>query len=375
MSRRTKKRSGFRKGLTIYVIILLVIFLAALALLWRFLDGYQARQDAAAAEVQAAVEQSEHEKEVYRAPQLAFEDFLSSMTADYWTDQWFAAHPESLDKRDAVGVFMDGLFFGPDFSAWKAESFTQEHPVYVLKNGDRSLATVALAGSELNWSVSDVTLLLQGTESASLEVPEDCTVYCNGAALDSALYSKGETGYFDMEDYADSLTDPVLYTTYTVTDQLFEPALTVEAPADRTLVQDESGHYSYVLSSQEAEPFQQRGKEFLTALVHFYMMGASNTYGNMYTAAGYVHTNSQAYNMIINAGEGVTWDTPYPGYTSTITADSQVTRWAANCVSVDVSYHAEGTAGAYTNVADGTYRIYFFDMGEGYEIYGLAKLG
>ena len=147
--------------------------------------------------------------------------------------------------------------------------------------------------------------------------------------------------------------------------------LTPEAPADRTLVTDEDGFSYYVLSAQEAQPYQEKAEEFAAKVLHFYMMGANNPYGNAYNVKIMAIQNSQVWKLMDSAAEGVSWNTPYPNYTHTVEAGNAI-RWAENCLSVDVKYHAEGTAEDYTNVEDGTYRIYFLDQGNGFGIYGLA---
>jgi len=174
-----------------------------------------------------------------------------------------------------------------------------------------------------------------------------------------------------MEEIEELLTTPTLWNTYTVSGQLFAPQLTVEAPADRTLVTDEEGFSFYILSAQEAEPYQAQAETFASTVLNFYMMGASNPYGNANSVKLLAIPNSQVCKLMDSAAEGVSWNTPYPNYTHSVEA-GHVIRWAENCLSVDVKYHAEGTADGYTNVEDGTYRVYFLDQGTGFGIYGLA---
>ena len=78
-----------------------------------------------------------------------------------------------------------------------AEEYTDEAPAYILKNGEQELAVLTFSGSELDWDVSEVEMRLTGKEEASLEVPENCTVYCNGKALEEPYISDKALGECD----------------------------------------------------------------------------------------------------------------------------------------------------------------------------------
>ena len=211
---------------------------------------------------------------------------------------------------------------------------------------------------------------LEGGEEASLLVPEGYTVRCNGQLVDSSS-AEAETRLFDMEDYADLIVDPVHWETYTVRGQLSKPVLTAEAPADRLISTAEDGTVFYILPEDEAADYQERAENFIYSLLHYYMLGNVATRSNMWNALSHVMTDSQAYTLILNSYDGVTWDTCYGNATYSAEA-GEVRILASNCLMVDVVYHAEGSAGQYTNVADGTYRVYFLDLGNGYGIFGLA---
>ena len=370
---RKKRNSAFRKGFGIYMIVLSVLCAAALVALWTILARFQAGEDAKLAAEAEKEAQAAYELDVKRAPQRAFEDFVANMTAEYWTEQWFEANPDSFDNAEQVAEYMGQVFLGENLNYWKAEEYTDEAPAYILKNGSEELAVLTFSGSELGWSVSEVDMRLTGKEEASLEVPENCTVYCNGAALEERFAAESVSHFADegMEEIEALLTNPTLWSTYTVGGQLFAPQLTAEAPADCTLVTDEDGFSFYILSAQEAEPYQTQAETFASTVLHFYMMGASNPYGNANSVKLLAVPNSQVCKLMDSAAEGVSWNTPYPNYTHSVEAGN-VIRWAENCLSVDVKYHAEGTAEGYTNVEDGTYRIYFLDQGTGFGIYGLA---
>lgn len=371
---RRKGLRGFKKGLLIYVLILAVLMLAATAVLWRFLANFQKGIDEEAIARQAAIDASEYEKNVKRAPQLCFEDFAANADGQYWADLWFETHPGSFDDPDQVTAFMTEKFDADACSLYKAEEYSEAAPVYVIKNGEERLAAVSVSGSELDWSVSKVALLIEGTESARQEVPEGCTVYCSGTALGED-YVVSEQNYFKseaMKEYQDKFESPVLWVTYEVSGQLFSPELTVEAPADKTLRTDSEGNYYYVLSAQAAQEYQAPALTFTEKLLYFYMQGGAGTYGNAAAAQNCVVMNSQAYKLIASAAEGVTWNPSYMGSSSSTEVGDAIL-WADNCISVDVKYHYEGTVNSQKMSNDGIYRIYFMDVGQGFQIYGLEN--
>ncbi len=369
-AKKRKKQSKFRFGLHIYSSLLVFVAGIALIVLWIFLSRYQQGVDAEAAAQAERDRQAAYELAVSRAPQKAFEDYVASADAQRWADSWYASNPANYDDPAQVLALMQERFSDPDLKYWKAEDSTDAHPSYIIKSGDETIAELTLSGSGLDWSVSDVKVELEGGEEASLLVPEGYAVYCNGQPVDSSS-AEAETRLFDMEEYADLIVDPVHWETYTVRGQLTKPVLTAEAPADRPISTAEDGTVFYVLTGEEAEGYQQRAENFIYALLYYYMLGNSNTRGHMWNALNHVMPDSQAYQLILDSYDGVTWDTCYGNATYDAEA-GEVRIIAGNCLMVDVSYHAEGSAAGYTNVADGTYRVYFLDKGNGYGIFGLA---
>ncbi len=368
-AKKRKKRSKFAWGLNVYASLLVFVFGIGVIVLWLFLHGYQQDVDAEAARKAEQERRAAYELAVSRAPQLAFEDYISKANAETWTDAWYASHPSHYDDRAQILALMDERFSDEGVSYWKASDYTDETPRYVVRSGDETLAKLTLSGSGLDWAVTEVDVPLAGDEEASLLVPEGYTVRCNGHVLDPGS-AEQETHLYDMEDYADLLVNPMHWETYTVHGLLSRPVLTAEAPLDSPIFTADDGTVFYVLSGEEAETYQKRAENFIYALLRYYMMGNYNTRGNMWGALDHVMADSQAYKLILDSYDGVTWDTCY-GNTSYEATAGEVCILAENCLMVDVAYHAEGSAAGYVNVADGTYRIYFLDLGRGYGIYGL----
>ena len=359
-----KKNKWFLIGLAVYMMILLAVSWFLQISLWRYLKNSQAEMDRQAAE-QAA--QQAYEKALHQAPQLAFEDWQSGLTADYWTDLWYAKAPSDLDARELVREFMAEHFASDAVEAYKAAGFTDETPVYVLKNGEDSLARITLTGSELNWSVSEVELLIEGTCSASVTVADSCHVYCNGREMGKE-YAESAESRFHYELLEDRLEGAVAWVSYSVEGLLLEPELTVEAPEGFHAVRTKEGDYLLALVGDDSA-YADRATAFVRSYLYYYMSGGYNTLNNMYGVLSHLTYGTKAYQDIQWTYEGVIWTTVYSDIDTSKTAAGSVLIWADNCLSVDVAYNADCTlAGQHVDYADATMRIYFLQTDKGYII-------
>ena len=367
-----KKKGGFRKGLLTYVLVVAVIFLAALIVLWVALARFQKNKDAekaAEAEQNAIVlQEKQHAEAVRQAPQRAFEAWLASYTADDWTNLWYEKRPENIDGRDRVRAYMEERFGSDSVQAFRSLDYTDEAPAYVLKDGDEALAKITLSGSDVNWAVSDVELELEGTKSASVEVAVGSKVFCNGIELGSEY--AGETqNNFSYEPLKDKLINPVSWTTYTVDGLLIEPELTAEPPAGCSVTKTAEGDFMLCLDGADAEKYTTRAVSFVKAYLTYYMNGYNGTWGNLYAALAYLTPGTQAYTDLQDTYNGVVWNTAYGNIDVSNTTASGVVIWADNCYSVDVAYDANCTHnGQAIDYADATMRIYFLQTDAGFVI-------
>ena len=367
-----KKKGGFRKGLLTYVLVVAVIFLAALIVLWVALARFQKNKDAekaAEAEQNAIVlQEKQHAEAVRQAPQRAFEAWLASYTADDWTNLWYEKRPENIDGRDRVRAYMEERFGSGSVQAFRSLDYTDEAPAYVLKDGDETLARVTLSGSDVNWAVSDVELELEGTKSASVEVAVGSKVFCNGTELGSE-YAGEPQNNFSYEPLKDKLINPVSWTTYTVDGLLIEPELTAEPPAGCSVTKTAEGDFMLCLDGADAEKYTTRAVSFVKAYLTYYMNGYNGTWGNLYAALAYLTPGTQAYTDLQDTYNGVVWNTAYGNIDVSNTTASGVVIWADNCYSVDVTYDANCTHNGHAiDYADATMRIYFLQTDAGFVI-------
>ena len=374
--KKHKKKDRFRTGLIVYLLVLLVLIIGTLALEWVALDRSQKRYDAEAAEtarIEAEnAERIAHEKAVYQAPQKTFEAWLAGTDADYWTDLWYQNANENLDGRDRVREYIDDKFSGAE--AFKSLDYTAETPVYVLKNGEETLARITLAGSDVNWAVSDVTLQLKGDKSASARVAAGSRVFCNGTEL-GAEYVTDSSSYFRYDPLRDKLVNPVTWDTYTVDGLLLEPELRVDPPAGAVITQTAEGDYLLCLGEEAGKPYRDKSVAFVKAYLFYYMSGYNGTWGNLYGALAYLTPGYQAYKDLQDTYNGVVWNTAYGNIDTSNTTAGDVVIWADNCYSVDVTYDANCTLnGQQIDYADATMRIYFLKTDAGYVISNFETL-
>ena len=371
-----KKKDHFKGGLIAYLIILGLVIIGLLVALWISLDRSQQRMDAEAEELarqraeQAA--QQAHERAVYRAPQLAFESWLGTADADYWTDLWYTDSPEDLDGRDRVREYMAGRFGAAE--PFKSLDFTAEKPIYVLKDGEETLARVTLSGSDVNWSVSDVELLIEGREKASVRVASGSRVYCNEVAL-GADYIVDSSSYFTYDPLRDSLVNPVTWDTYEVSGLLLAPTLKADPPEGGIVTETAEGDFLLCLDAETAKPYQTRAVNFVKSYLYYYMSGYNGTWGNLYAALAYLTPGYQAYKDLQDTYNGVVWNTAYANIDTSKTTAGDVVIWADNCYSVDITYDADCTLnGQAIDYADATMRIYFLRTDAGYIISNFETL-
>ena len=358
------KSRRFRIGLLIYMGVLAAVCIALLTVLWFTLAGSQAEFDRQAAELAA---QQEHDKAVRRAPQLAFETWRSGLTADYWTELWFEKSANDLDPRERVQAYMAEHFAEGAAEAFKAADFTDAAPVYVLKNGDETLARVTLSGSELDWSVCDVELMIEGKNTATALAADGFRVFCNGQELGSE-YAGETVSFFRYAPLAEKLENPVTWTEYTVEGLLFDTELTVEPPEGCRFARTEEGDHLLCLDGN-VSAYTDRSIAFVRAYLYYYMSADRDIDENLANALSYLTPGTQAYRDLYSSRDGVEWNTARSNIDTSKTYADQVIVWADNCYSVDVTYDADCTLyGAWEDFADATMRIYFLKGSGGFYI-------
>lgn len=373
-----QKKSRFFRGYLIFVAVLAALIVAALALLWGSLARYQKNTDAAAAERAAAEAAAAAEREALRrdreARQAAFLAFADETDADGWAAYYLAANPDSPDTPESAAAALGPLFAPEGLERYKAESWTEDAPVYELRRDGAPLARVAVEKREGVWTAGTVEMLVQGTHRAEVTAPAGCTVRCNGKILDRDAAGESAAQDFDFPDCAALLTQPVQTVTYTVEGLLAQPEFSVSAPEGSVLTQTAEGDYRLALPEADAAPLRERAETLVRALVWYYLSGKTDTYKNMKAAADLTEPGSSARAVITQTYEGVIWSSTFQqNYQCSADAGDAVV-CAENCVTVDVRCTASGSTGWQEKTMDGGYRICFLRTDDGWGIVGLENL-
>ena len=356
-----RKKVSFRKGFLIYILVLVGLFSAALAVLWFCLRDYQARCDRqaelqAAEDARLAEEQAQLQAEK-EAPQRALEQYLAEMTPESWRDCWLAVHPDSPEDRSALLDYFEACTSPESLTAYKDESWTEENPVYLLRSDGADFAKITPEGVGLTREIAGPEFLLEGSCSGRLETLSCCSVLCNGVLLDDTYLVSSES-IGPAPDYAEETG--LARVVYEVSGLLLEPVLTEQAPEGAQLVYSEAdGGLVLPDLSSEAEAAADRGAEFVKAVLDYYMSGGENTAGNLNGCISFAAAGSKAYERLMDSYDGVSWNPTYSSPTVTVSAGQPIS-WGETYTSVDIGFDAACSYnGSPIDYAEGTYRLIF----------------
>ena len=191
-----RKRVGFWKIYGVFLVILLVLVIAALIAVWAVLKNFQDEVDTG-------------NTDEWIDSQAAFEDYIDKMSYGAWTDLWFESNPESLDPRGDVMEEMENIL-NSGISYARAKNYTDEAPVYVVENEAGSIAEFSLAkDASGNWQVVSAKMRKVGTENAQIVVPSGTTVSCNGIELEESYCVDTVSAFPFDKEYGNDLVSPV----------------------------------------------------------------------------------------------------------------------------------------------------------------------
>lgn len=382
MKKNSKKKTVFGRFLLIWVLILLLAGSIALDFLWNALRNYQADYDAAQLEAQISIQEAQRladeeaetaafRKAVSQAPQLCFLNWYDSMTGHDFASAWISAHADIPDSPDAIEALFSVLFDKSTLSCYKAETYTPEMPMYVLKSGDRTLSHVTLQGSELNWEVADFTLEITADCSASICVPSGAAVFCNGFPLDESLRGVPESRFPNTE-LAELAGKPVEWVTWSISGLLCEPELTATLPEGLLVDTDEIGS-SILCAAVPDSDLSSRAVAFVQDYLYYFMKGRSSAESHMKTARNHTALNSPAARKLTKTLDGVSATVSSDYITDIDVSKCTVLNeiiWSDHCHSIDVDYDADCKLyGEAYNYADETMRVFFILTENGWELY------
>ena len=355
-----KKKSGFIRFYAIFLLFLLLIVIVALAAVWIFLRGYQD-------DVEAAV------NDEWKASQEAFEAYIDHLNYDAWADMWFEANPESLDSRnDIKDIIKEKLSEGITFA--RAKNYTDTDPVYVVENGDGTLAEFSLAKDPSgSWQVVSSRMRIKGRESAQITVPSGTDVFCNEVKLDDSCCISSESVFPFGAEYESKLENPVMLQTWEVTGQAVKPVMTVQAP-DGTEVIDDNGTQVLGVDVSAHSEIRDTAKAFFDAFIKYGMYGYYDLQANADATARLCRKDSQAYNYVYTTQNAFQNAPCWSVYVFNRLTESPMIKWADNAYTIDFEYDIEATyRGTDKNYVSGEYRILVMDLGDGFEVCGILN--
>ena len=369
------KNPVVRRIFFVYLGMLVAVALFFLALLWRSLVMYQTNYE----DEQQVLETL---KNAERAPQRTFLQFAEQLTAAELSNLWLEDNQNAPESELTVTSYFTDLLSSEEIGYYKSRKSTKKAPVFEIFAGESPLARVYLTGAGSKWEVEDVRVFANGKEEFTCCVPEGTIVSLNGKELGGSYADK--TGIvkfpYDRERdlYKDLLKNEVMWTKVRVDGLLSVPEYEITAKEGEIIskeeIPDTSGGF-YILYADEdlTEKLTGVSEGFLNAYLTYYTYGKNMIDDHIAKAQSYCFANSPADKSLINAYEdSVSWAYGHTNLRNEILDEGRPVKWADNCYSVDIKYHAYAKRGGeeldYSR-QDELIRIVMLDKGNGYKVY------
>ncbi len=359
-------RRGLRVAWFLYLAALLITAAGVLYLLWGRLAAYQADIDAEKARTSA-------QKLEEQAPQIAFEEYMRTKGAIWWSEQFMEARKRDssilLDTPKQVREYFEQLLSVNEVHYFKEDTWQPEHPVYRARIGDTSIyADVFLTGAGLSWEVTDVDIRAVGTCGGEIEAPDGASVFCGRTKLTEEYRLPDEISHFPFSEYETALVNPVHWYIWQVSGLLCEPMLQVSGSG---VWSAQDGCTIIRLSGEDAATLMERTDAFLRAYLNYVMSGKSSTDAHLSECLSLVKNGSTAHKILTESRSSTAASMSYSNLEIELVSADKPIRWADNCSSADIVYHAYARLGGERkdySVEDQRLRVLFLDQGAGWEI-------
>ena len=369
------KNPVVRKIYFVYLGMLVAVALFFLALLWRSLVIYQTDYE----DEQQVLETLRNAE---RAPQRTFMQYAEGLTAEDFASLWMEDNQDSPESLLTASKYFEDLLGSSEISFFKSRKSTKKAPVFEIYAGDSKLAGVYLVGAGSKWEINDVQVFARGKEEFSCCVPEGTKVFLNGNELGSDYFKKDRVVKFPYDKerdlYKDLLKNEVMWTEVKAEDLLSVPEFEIKAKEGEILSEKETGDASesfYILYADEdlTEKLTPMSEDFLNAYLTYYTYGKNMIDDHIAKAQSYCFSGSPADKSLINAYEdSVSWAYGHTNLRNEILDEGKPVKWADNCYSIDIKYHAYAKRGGeeldYSR-QDELIRIVMLDKGNGYKVY------
>lgn len=361
MKRRRRRKSQFKKAFIIYMSVLSILLLGILTFLWISLFKYQESVD----DKQST---ADYELQVRRAPQLCFENFYHSLDRDTLIMLWLKEYPDSFSTRKDIEDYIDNSgLLASSCSFYRASDYSTDSPKFIVKANKLPVMEVSLVGQNTDWEISKVHFPLKQETTFNILIPSDSSLSINEKPVNSE-YIREEYSVIGPKDYSEALINPVSYSVYQIDEELNEPDIVINTDTSYELLRKSDTEYVYALSSEAGLSYTEKANAFVRSLLRYYTLGKQGTAENMGSTLNKVASDSAASRLIKSSYNGVGWRYPYPDVVYDL-SDSPVFVDADNCLHVDIHFSSDSPQAGDVVSKEGSYRIYFLDLGKGYQIY------
>ncbi len=275
--KNAKKKSGFKKGLLIYVVIMLVLIAGGLCAFWFFIRDYEAGMPV-------------------HGMERTMESFNEERIQELIGTQTFG-NAGNLEDPDVWLNWYKEQIRGKQITFEEARENTNTTPVYVVKADNQPIGKITLKVTGTNlfkfntWGFDrlDVSEYLPETATYTITVPKGTKVSINGRELGQESITEDGAIYPELSAIQSYLPEIPLSTTYTVSGLLNEPEVIAAGVGERSLsLEKEERNYifSYAFSDEE------------TASLKTMAEGVVNSY-----AMNFIDVSKQVYHYIMPSSE------------------------------------------------------------------------
>ena len=296
--RRKVRKNGFWLAMLLYALVFLVLLLAALRPLWRYLAAY---------------EESGPDKAMERYLDSMDEEHVRALAGDFLAGLELRFQDEEQAFR-AVQKIMNGELR----CALKSSDTDLRHATYNIRSGNRLLGSVSIAKGEdprfgfAPWEVEDESYDFSSLLSSDeITVPDNWTVLCGGVALgENDRVGEPEPFALVKDLYGDSRFTLPQMVTYRVEGVVGEAPFTIMDREGREVPRGEERSEEELLancSAEEEEQIRTLLDGFLQRYIDCLSNASRNVQGNYQALKPYIVANSAIDKLVRDNMEGQQW--------------------------------------------------------------------
>ncbi len=360
-----------RGAYLVYVLVLCTVAAVLRVLLWLRRADHQQKLDRESNSVFEPLNKNGNSDE--RGPQEAFLSYIDGRDAGWWADTYTAAAEAAgeqlLETPKQIRDHFERLFDAGAPRYYKDKDWSAKMPVYLVRIGDdgSACAHVSLSRNGGVWQAGEVRIEAAGDCAGEIEAPQGTPVYCARALLGEEYITERGRDHFPFEGYEELLQNPVTWNVYRVEGLLEEPLLTVDEENGVSLSETDGCIVKLAEPDDVTVALTERAEAFIRAYVSMMAGGSEGADGRLAQCLSYVRQDSEAAGVLREAKQSIYTSVNYSNLTVEFPAEDPFIRWADNCMSTDITYHAYAGQEDYSR-EDQHLRILCLDRGNGYEI-------